>query len=162
MKTSKLKKIFTFLLISSFINQTLHAANPGQLPTIREHASEDYDGLDCQGIDRPICDSYYSNWDGPTIGGGGPSNPIQLPTITVDATLEDSEDNDCKTTSNPILIASGTKLQEETDFESQGYEMPLTFGRVYNSNRADGTKPKWAHSFDYRLVNDKNGNVDHL
>ncbi|KAF1020131.1 MAG: putative deoxyribonuclease RhsC [Acinetobacter bereziniae] len=154
MKTNKFKKVFTLLLISSFIHQSL-CADTGQLPTIVV-GTKVPDEFDCLGIDRPICDTYYPNWNG--SGGGGPSNPVQLTTITVNATPDDSEDNDCnKTTSNPIVIANGTKIQEEVDFESQGHEMPLVFGRIYSSNRADGTKAGWTHSFDYSLVKDKNG-----
>ncbi|MFW1955154.1 DUF6531 domain-containing protein [Acinetobacter guillouiae] len=122
------------IIVATLVMFTVQSitANTAQLPTISVNANGTYDGLDCLGIDRPICDMYFSNWSGP-IAGGGNSNAAQLPTITVNATIEDSEDNDCnKKTKNPVTIANGQKTQQEQDFIT-AWEMPLEFTRFYNS-----------------------------
>lgn len=82
---------------------------------------------------------------------------------SIGAKLADSEDNDCKTTSNPIVIANGDKLQKEVDFTTEG-EMPLEFIRYYNSfskSKAEFTDSpfgqfKWQHNYDYQLRKDEN------
>ncbi|MDN5489157.1 MAG: DUF6531 domain-containing protein [Acinetobacter sp.] len=160
MKIPELKKIFTLLLISSFVHQSLYAGAkcsgsasqcpPGAMPTIVVNATAN---------PNPALLFRSYGGGGPPPPPLGPGSPAQLPTITVTAEANDAADNDCdKKTSNPIFIANGAKVQQETDFASSGYEMPLEFGRVYNSNRTDGTKPRWTHNLDYHLVKDKNGN----
>lgn len=150
------------IIVATLVMFTVQSitANTAQLPTISVNANGTYDGLDCLGIDRPICDMYFSNWSGP-IAGGGNSNAAQLPTITVNATIEDSEDNDCnKKTKNPVTIANGQKTQQEQDFIT-AWEMPLEFTRFYNSmavgNADFSLTGKWRHSFDYRFFKNNNG-----
>jgi YD repeat-containing protein len=54
---------------------------------------------------------------------------------------------------NPVLLATGNKVEVETDFSSSG-EMPLTLTRSYNLHwHARGLfGGKWISSFDYRLT----------
>lgn len=86
-------------------------------------------------------------------------------TSSVKAELEDPQDDACKTTSNPIDIASGTKTQKEVDFTTEG-EMPLELIRYYNSAplstaQFGDTKfqpVKWQHNFDYFLTRDEKDN----
>ncbi|MDQ1923145.1 RHS repeat-associated core domain-containing protein [Massilia pseudoviolaceinigra] len=47
-------------------------------------------------------------------------------------------EQDCKTTANPVVLATGEKVATESDFESQGlYGLSLT--RTYRSQHAEGT-----------------------
>ncbi|WP_434278178.1 RHS repeat-associated core domain-containing protein [Acinetobacter sp. CE-15] len=161
MKIPELKKISTLLLIGSFVHQSLYAATPGgQMPTIRVNALKEganyyFTG---SGAGNP---GYDWQIDPDGLGYNEYSEDYLMSQLQKDGTtttqVDDPADNTCKTTSNPILIANGTKVQEETDFVSSGYEMPLTFSRVYRSIKVDGAKSGWTHSFDYRLVKDKNG-----
>jgi len=161
MLSKKSKKIFSLLIISSFIHQSLYA-NTVQLPTINVTATPD--GLDCLGIDRPICDSFYPSWNANGgIGGGGSSNPTPLPTITVKATPDDSEDDDCnKQTGNPVIIANGKKIHKEVIFTTN-WEMPLDFVIYYDSFATGDANfsntGKWKHSYDYRLEKSNQGHL---
>ncbi|MNG46576.1 putative deoxyribonuclease RhsC [compost metagenome] len=98
----------------------------------------------------------------PNFGSSTNPGPIfgvvtSLPTINV--TAEGSEDIQCQTTKNPIIIATGIKIQRELDFTSAG-EMPLTFMRYYNSRNGNANfsaNGKWRHNFNYRLARNGGG-----
>lgn len=74
-------------------------------------------------------------------------------TPTTDVTTNKIDFKKCgNQTSNPVIIASGKKIQQEQDFFGNG-EMPLDFIRYYDSNTSGNADfaGKWRHSFDYRL-----------
>lgn len=58
----------------------------------------------------------------------------------------------CPVAGNPIVIATGNKVEPETDFDSQG-EMPLYLSRTYNHfwNGIGLFGHNWVSSFDYKL-----------
>ncbi|MDR0236396.1 RHS repeat-associated core domain-containing protein [Acinetobacter sp.] len=125
----------------------------GSLPTITVTATKP----------DPFPSGIYYPWSG---GGGGNSGsgtdatsktedePFVIPAFT-------QTQCSAETTTNPIVIANGKKIQQELDFKSFG-EMPLAFIRYYDSfasGFADfSVNGKWRHSFDYRLAVDPQGN----
>lgn len=125
----------------------------GQLPTITETATkpDPFPSFPGNGV-----------WI-PNGGGGGttssdPTSGSDDAQFVVSAFTQTQCSAD--TTSNPIVIANGKKIQQEMDFTSSG-EMPLTFVRYYDSF-ANGSanfsvNGKWRHSFDYRLAVDPLG-----
>lgn len=114
----------------------------------------------------PFPSGIYYPWSGGSGGGGGNSGsstdstsktedePFVIPAFT-------QTQCSTETTTNPIVIANGKKIQQELDFKSFG-EMPLAFIRYYDSfasGFADfSVNGKWRHSFDYRLAVDPQGN----
>lgn len=58
----------------------------------------------------------------------------------------------CPTAGNPVVLATGNKVERETDFTSGG-EMPLFLERVWNSKTLTVTLfgYHWTSNFDYRL-----------
>lgn len=151
------KKILTLFLISSFINHSLYAAN--QLPTITVRAS----GTPQYSSSPTDVGGWAWQTDQEDLGFDYVNQISLLPKINVIAKADDQTDSDCdKQTSNPIVIANGTKVQKEVDFIVHGSEMPLEFIRYYDSSRPDTTTQqwtstgKWSHTFNYRLIKDKN------
>ncbi|EPF71944.1 RHS repeat-associated core domain-containing protein [Acinetobacter rudis] len=108
------------------------------------------------------------------LGGndGNYSNVESLPSIDLIAKIDDSKNEECFT-SNPIMLANGSKVQQEQDFSAHG-EMPLEFTRYYYSFNeqsdsnltkylTDGSADfhdrlgKWRHSYNYRLIVNSQG-----
>lgn len=101
---------------------------------------------------------------GGTSGGGGGSTSTGPTSSSEDTELVvpafEARECSADSTSNPIVIATGKKIQQELDFTTSG-EMPLVFIRYYDSF-ATGTanfsvNGKWRHNFDYRLAIDPQG-----
>lgn len=101
---------------------------------------------------------------GGTSGGGGGSTSTGPTSSSEDTELVvpafEARECSADSTSNPIVIATGKKIQQELDFTTSG-EMPLAFIRYYDSF-ATGTanfsvNGKWRHNFDYRLAIDPQG-----
>lgn len=59
----------------------------------------------------------------------------------------------CEVAGNPVIIATGAKIQTEADFiDSSSVAMPLNFTRYYYSKLTGGYfGNRWNHNFDYRL-----------
>lgn len=104
-------------------------------------------------------------WLGGGTSGGGGGSTSTGPTSSsddVEFVIPAFTQTECSadSTSNPIVIANGKKIQQELDFTTSG-EMPLAFIRYYDSF-ATGTanfsvNGKWRHNFDYRLAIDPQG-----
>lgn len=133
----------------------------GQLPTITVEAIK-------PSPFPSIFDPWRTSNGGSGGGGGGGSSSSSETGPTPNS--EDTEfvvpaftQTQCSadSTSNPIVIANGKKIQQELDFTSTG-EMPLTFIRYYDSfakgNANFLINGQWRHNFDYRLAIDPQGN----
>lgn len=125
----------------------------GQLPRIEVEA-----------IKPSPLPSIYDPWPGGGSGGGGGSTSTGPTSSSEDTELVvpafEARECSADSTSNPIVIANGKKIQQELDFTTTG-EMPLAFIRYYDSF-ATGTanfsvNGKWRHNFDYRLAIDPQG-----
>jgi len=141
---------------SSLLSGNGGGSGVGSLPTITVTATKP----------DPFPSGIYYPWSGGSGGGGGNSGsstdstsktedePFVIPAFT-------QTQCSTETTTNPIVIANGKKIQQELDFKSFG-EMPLAFIRYYDSfasGFADfSVNGKWRHSFDYRLAVDPQGN----
>lgn len=141
---------------SSLLSGNGGGSSVGSLPTITVTATKP----------DPFPSGIYYPWSGGSGGGGGNSGsgtdstskienePFVIPAFT-------QTQCSTETTTNPIVIANGKKIQQELDFKSFG-EMPLAFIRYYDSfasGFADfSVNGKWRHSFDYRLAVDPQGN----
>ena len=128
--------------ISQLPTITVEAIKPSPFPNI-------YDPL--LGDRRPNGGSGSSSEIGPT--------PSSEDTEFVVPAFEARECS-ANTTSNPIVIANGKKIQQELDFTTTG-EMPLAFIRYYDSFATGyanfSVNGKWRHNFDYRLAVDPQG-----
>lgn len=97
-----------------------------------------------------------NNWSWGGGWGWGGGSILGLGNSGNDSGNKDSPEETC----NPIVISSGKKIQQETDFEALG-EMPLTFLRYYDSfatgNANFGLNGKWRHNYDYRFVKNSQG-----
>lgn len=74
--------------------------------------------------------------------------PLKAKPPAQDNTNKEAE-VDCKSTANPVVIATGEKHKEETDFQTGGlYDLSLT--RTYRSRHASGSLfgPNWLSSMD--------------
>lgn len=157
----KIINAFLFVVLTLIIMQQIKA-RAINCNNIKEEELCDFVELPVITVGASSSSNYYSSFSNIGYGSSssGSSSAIQLPTINVQAVDKDNENDDCnKTTSNPIVISQGRKIQKEEDFSSLG-EMPLEFVRYYNSlstGYADfGTSGKWKHSFDYHLIQDDN------
>ena len=145
---------------SSLISDSGGSGGVGQLPTITVEA-----------IKPSPLPSIINPWPGGGSGGGGAGGGSGSSSeIGPTPSSEDTEfvvpaftQTKCSadTTSNPIVIANGKKIQQELDFKTTG-EMPLAFIRYYDSFALGAAnfsvKGKWRHNFDYRLAVDPQGN----
>lgn len=63
------------------------------------------------------------------------------------------DSSQCEVAGNPVIIATGAKIQTEADFiDSSSVAMPLNFTRYYHSKQTGGYFGyRWNHNFDYRL-----------
>lgn len=79
------------------------------------------------------------------------SSSMQTPTQQTPATSDNSGTG--VATCHPVLVMSGEKYKEETDFLSQGMGA-LSLTRVYRSGKASGKLfgPHWMSSLDFPLV----------
>lgn len=80
------------------------------------------------------------------------------PTGTTDTDVskevqDDQEPADCNSTSQPVMIATGTKIKAEMDFLVPPDEMPLGISRYYDKSlaHAGAFGSKWSSSIDYTL-----------
>ena len=83
-----------------------------------------------------------------------PGGPVG-PGVGTDATKPPSQNNsskDCSST-KPVLLATGEKWKDETDFTSLGF-YGLSQVRTYRSKNAVGRMfgPNWGSSFDYPML----------
>ena len=136
-------------------NECIYGGNSGigSLPTITVEA-----------IKPSPFPSIYDPWPSGGSGGGGGSTSTGPTSSSEDTELVvpafEARECSADSTSNPIVIATGKKIQQELDFTTSG-EMPLAFIRYYDSF-ATGTanfsvNGKWRHNFDYRLAIDPQG-----
>ena len=138
---------------SRLISGSSNRGDVGQLPTIEVEA-----------IRPSPFPSINDPWPGGSGGGGGststgPTSSSEDSEFVVPAFTQTQCSAD--STSNPIVIANGKKIQQELDFKTTG-EMPLVFIRYYDSfakgNADFSVNGKWRHSFDYRLAIDPQKN----
>lgn len=140
---------------SSLISDSGGSGGVGQLPRIEVEA-----------IRPSPFPSINDPWLGGGTSGGGGGSTSTGPTSSSEDTefivpaftqIQCSAD----TTSNPIVIANGKKIQQELDFTTTG-EMPLAFIRYYDSFAKGianfSINGQWRHNFDYRLAIDPQGN----
>lgn len=160
-------KIISIAISLSLMSQSI-VANIASLPTITVTATQPSSSFPghyqpSYGGERGIPPGViYSTYSTPTSLGKVSS---------INAELKDAEDIECKTTSNPIEIAHGAKMQKEVDFTTPG-EMPLEFIRYYNSASGPNgpanfsnkrlIQTKWQHNFDYMLARDDKKNYVRL
>jgi RHS repeat-associated protein len=109
----------------------------------------------------------YHKMEGGVGGGGGGrlSNPGQTENdrnANAEAAITPCPNPEATAGTNPILIATGNKVESETDFVSGGDQMPLYLTRTYN-NYWSGIGifgKQWLSNFDYKLSFETSSSAD--
>jgi RHS repeat-associated protein len=138
MKTSSLKFVLPLLLASHAAMAIDTVVIVGQRPNF----ITSYCGVANCFYSNPPIDEYYFR------SGGGPGTTRAAPKAEQNSN-KTSEGGDCKSTGNPVVIATGEKHKEELDFAGAGkYGMVLqrTYRSVHASGQAFG--PHWLSTLD--------------